>query len=72
MSGERLADQQLSNLPFSKMGEHFQGRDDDGCGHRSLHHCVILELNISGYHMEQAKKNRDTGFEPPDESTAAK
>jgi len=25
-----------------------------------VHHCVILELNIPSYRMEQAKKNRDT------------
>ncbi|MGA7565601.1 MAG: hypothetical protein WBW53_05965 [Terriglobales bacterium] len=27
---------------------------------RLVHHCVILELNIPSYRMEQAKKNRDT------------
>jgi hypothetical protein len=28
-----------------------------------VHHCVILELNIPSYRMEQAKKNRDAGLE---------
>jgi hypothetical protein len=27
---------------------------------RLVHHCVILELNIPSYPMEQAKKNRDS------------
>ena len=24
-----------------------------------VHHCIILELNIPSYRMEQAKKNRE-------------
>ena len=27
---------------------------------RLVHHCVILELNIPSYRMEEAKKNRDS------------
>jgi DNA replication protein DnaC len=50
-----------SNLPFSKWDGIFKDPMTTAAAiDRLVHHCVILELNIPGYRMEQAKKNRDT------------
>jgi len=54
-----------SNLPFSKWGEIFKDAMTTAAAiDRLVHHCIILELNIPSYRMEQAKKNRDAGLEP--------
>jgi DNA replication protein DnaC len=53
-----------SNLPFSKWEEIFKDPMTTAAAiDRLVHHCVILELNIPSYRMEQAKKNRDAGSE---------
>jgi len=53
-----------SNLPFSRWEEIFKDAMTTAAAiDRLVHHCVILELNIPSYRMEQAKKNRDTGLE---------
>ena len=50
-----------SNLPFSKWEGIFKDPMTTAAAiDRLVHHCVILELNIPSYRMEQAKKNRDT------------
>ena len=50
-----------SNLPFSKWEEIFKDPMTTAAAiDRLVHHCVILELNIPSYRMEQAKKNRNT------------
>lgn len=50
-----------SNLPFSKWDGIFKDPMTTAAAiDRLVHHCVILELNIPSYRMEQAKKNRDT------------
>ena len=49
-----------SNLPFSRWEEIFKDAMTTAAAiDRLVHHCVILELNIPSYRMEQAKKNRD-------------
>jgi len=49
-----------SNLPFSKWEGIFKDPITTAAAiDRLVHHCVILELNILSYRMEQAKKNRD-------------
>jgi DNA replication protein DnaC len=49
-----------SNLPFSKWEGIFKDPMTTAAAiDRLVHHCVILELNILSYRMEQAKKNRD-------------
>lgn len=54
-----------SNLPFSKWEAIFKDAMTTAAAiDRLVHHCVILELNIPSYRMEQAKKNRDAGSEP--------
>src|SRR5262252_3776519 len=54
-----------SNLPFSKWEQIFKDAMTTAAAiDRLVHHCVILELNIPSYRMEQAKKNRDSGLEP--------
>ena len=54
-----------SNLPFSKWEGIFKDPMTTAAAiDRLVHHCVILELNISSYRMEEAKKNRDAGLEP--------
>ena len=54
-----------SNLPFSKWEGIFKDAMTTAAAiDRLVHHCVILELNIPSYRMEQAKKNRDAGLEP--------
>jgi DNA replication protein DnaC len=51
-----------SNLPFSKWEGIFKDAMTTAAAiDRLVHHCVILELNIPSYRMEQAKKNRDSG-----------
>jgi DNA replication protein DnaC len=53
-----------SNLPFSKWEGIFKDPMTTAAAiDRLVHHCVILELNISSYRMEEAKKNRDAGLE---------
>jgi DNA replication protein DnaC len=53
-----------SNLPFSKWDGIFKDAMTTAAAiDRLVHHCVILELNIPSYRMEQAKKNRDAGLE---------
>ena len=53
-----------SNLPFSRWEEIFKDAMTTAAAiDRLVHHCVILELNIPSYRLEQAKKNRDAGLE---------
>jgi DNA replication protein DnaC len=50
-----------SNLPFSKWDGIFKDAMTTAAAiDRLVHHCVILELNIPSYRMEQAKKTRDS------------
>ena len=62
-----------SNLPFSKWEGIFKDPMTTAAAiDRLVHHCVILELNIPSYRMEQAKKNRESGVEaarPTEEAT---
>lgn len=52
-----------SNLPFSRWGEIFKDAMTTAAAiDRLVHHCVIVELNIPSYRMEQAKKNREAGW----------
>jgi DNA replication protein DnaC len=52
-----------SNLPFSRWEEIFKDTMTTAAAiDRLVHHCVILELNIPSYRMEQAKKNREAGW----------
>ena len=54
-----------SNLPFSKWEAIFKDPMTTAAAiDRLVHHCVILELNIPSYRVEQAKKSR------PDASAA--
>jgi len=49
-----------SNLPFSKWEDIFKDPMTTAAAiDRLVHHCIILELNIPSYRMEEAKKNRD-------------
>lgn len=58
-----------SNLPFSKWEGIFKDPMTAAAAiDRLVHHCVILELNIPSYRMEQAKKNRESGLDA-DENT---
>ena len=51
-----------SNLPFSKWEGIFKDAMTTAAAiDRLVHHCVILELNIPSYRMEQAKKNSGLG-----------
>jgi DNA replication protein DnaC len=53
-----------SNLPFSKWEEIFKDPMTTAAAiDRLVHHCVILELNLPSYRMEQAKKNRESMLE---------
>jgi DNA replication protein DnaC len=53
-----------SNLPFSKWEGIFKDAMTTAAAiDRLVHHCVIMELNIPSYRMEQAKKNRDTALD---------
>ena len=48
-----------SNLPFSKWEAIFKDPMTTAAAiDRLVHHSVILELNITSYRMEQAKKNQ--------------
>ena len=48
-----------SNLPFSKWEAIFKDPMTTAAAiDRLVHHSVILELHISSYRMEQAKKNQ--------------
>jgi len=48
-----------SNLPFSKWEAIFKDPMTTAAAiDRLVHHCVILELNLSSYRMEQAKKRK--------------
>ena len=54
-----------SNLPFSKWEEIFKDAMTTAAAiDRLVHHCLILELNIPSYRMEQAKKNRESAWSP--------
>jgi DNA replication protein DnaC len=49
-----------SNLPFSRWEEIFKDAMTTAAAiDRLVHHCIIMELNIPSYRMEQAKKNRE-------------
>jgi DNA replication protein DnaC len=49
-----------SNLPFSKWEDIFRDPMTTAAAiDRLVHHCIILELNIPSYRMEEAKKNRE-------------
>jgi DNA replication protein DnaC len=49
-----------SNLPFSRWEEIFRDAMTTAAAiDRLVHHCIIVELNIPSYRMEQAKKNRE-------------
>ena len=49
-----------SNLPFSKWEEIFKDPMTTAAAiDRLVHHCIILELNIPSYRMEEARKNRE-------------
>src|ERR1022692_3635683 len=49
-----------SNLPFSKWEGIFKDPMTTAAAiDRLVHHCVIVELNIPSYRMEEAKKNLD-------------
>jgi DNA replication protein DnaC len=49
-----------SNLPFSKWEGIFKDPMTTAAAiDRLVHHCVILELNIPSYRVEQAKKAKD-------------
>lgn len=51
-----------SNLPFSKWEAIFKDPMTTASAiDRLVHHSVILELNISSYRMEQAKKQKEEG-----------
>jgi DNA replication protein DnaC len=46
-----------SNLPFSQWEQIFKDPMTTAAAiDRLVHHCVILELNVKSYRMEQAKK----------------
>jgi DNA replication protein DnaC len=49
-----------SNLPFSKWDGIFKDAMTTAAAiDRLVHHCVILELNIPSYRVEQAKKAKE-------------
>ena len=49
-----------SNMPSKWEGTFKDPMTTAAAIDRLVHHCVILELNIPSYRMEQAKKNRDS------------
>jgi len=52
-----------SNLPFSKWEGIFKDAMTAAAAiDRLVHHCIILELNIPSYRMEQAKKNQSSAL----------
>ena len=49
-----------SNLPFSKWEQIFKDAMTTAAAiDRLVHHSVIIELNVSSYRLEKAKKNED-------------
>jgi len=49
-----------SNLPFSKWEVIFKDPMTTAAAiDRLVHHCVIIELNIPSYRMEQAKRSQE-------------
>jgi DNA replication protein DnaC len=49
-----------SNLPFSKWEAIFKDPMTTAAAiDRLVHHCVIIELNIPSYRMEQAKRSQE-------------
>ena len=49
-----------SNLPFSKWDAIFKDPLTTAAAiDRLVHHCVIIELNIPSYRMEQAKRAQE-------------
>jgi DNA replication protein DnaC len=49
-----------SNLPFSKWEAIFKDPMTTAAAiDRLVHHCVIIELNIPSYRMEQAKQSQE-------------
>ena len=60
-----------SNLPFSQWEKIFKDAMTTAAAiDRLVHHSVIVELNVSSYRAEQAKKAKQ-GRTPPSEATAA-
>lgn len=60
-----------SNLPFSGWEQIFKDAMTTAAAiDRLVHHCVILELNISSYRAEQAKKTRQARTVEPDAAEA--
>lgn len=60
-----------SNLPFSKWEQIFKDPMTAAAAiDRLVHHSVILELNISSYRMEQAKKSNIDKFDGGPNETA--
>ena len=54
-----------SNLPFSKWEAIFKDPMTTAAAiDRLVHHCVILELNVPSYRLEQAKKQRPSRANP--------
>jgi len=65
---ERASVMITSNLPFSKWEAIFKDPMTTAAAiDRLVHHCVILELNVPSYRMEQAKKNRPDAPDPSPE-----
>lgn len=61
-----------SNLPFSKWEGIFKDPMTTAAAiDRLVHHCVIIELNIASYRVEQAKKPKLQPGESSDPETAA-
>jgi DNA replication protein DnaC len=61
-----------SNLPFSKWEAIFKDPMTTAAAiDRLVHHCIILELNIPSYRIEQAKKKRPDSPDAPDAADAS-
>ena len=53
-----------SNLPFSKWEQIFKDPMTTAAAiDRLVHHCIILELNLSSYRLEESKKKKTEGVE---------
>ena len=62
---ERSSIMLTSNLPFSKWEKIFKDPMTTAAAiDRLVHHSVILELNITSYRMEQAKKGKNITTDP--------
>jgi DNA replication protein DnaC len=49
----------ISNLPFSKWDQVFKDpMTADVAIDRLVHHCIILELNLLSYRLEESKKRK--------------